>query len=80
MVAITVNKDEFIRKCEEVYKRNKDSLEQKHYGKLVALYEDGVAGIGGTVDEAFKKAEKDFPNRIFYVRRVGKYSAAGILF
>ncbi len=80
MTTVTVNKEEFVRKCEQVYQRNKQTLESKYEGKIVALYDEGVAAIGTTIDEASKAAEKKFPGKIFYVRRIGKYSAAGILF
>lgn len=80
MVAITVSKDEFVKKCEDIYKRNRNRLEREHYGRLVALYEEGVVSIADTVDEAFKTAEKKYPDKIFYVRRIGKFSAAEYLF
>ena len=80
MTAITVNKEEFVERCGEVYGKNRDPLEREHKGRIVALYEDGVAAVGTSIDEACKLAEKRFPNRIFYVRRIGKYSAAAILF
>ena len=80
MAAITVNKDEFIKRCEQTYARNKKDLERQHYGKLVALYEDGVASVADSIDEAFSQARRKLPGKIFYVRRIGKYSVAGILF
>ncbi|MBI2183367.1 MAG: hypothetical protein HYU39_00245 [Thaumarchaeota archaeon] len=80
MTTVTVAKEEFVRKCEEVYQRNKETLESKCEGKIVALYDEGVAAIGTSIDEASKAAEKKFLGKIFYVRRIGKFSAAGILF
>jgi peptide subunit release factor RF-3 len=80
MTTVTVDKEEFVRKCGQVYRRNKQNLESKYEGKMVALYEEGVAAIGTSIDEVSKAAEKKFPDKIFYVRRIGKYSAAGILF
>jgi hypothetical protein len=79
MTSIAVNKDEFISRCEVVYQKNRDMLEREHYGRLVALYEDGVAGIADTTDEVFKRAEEKFPDKIFYVRRIGKNPAAEYL-
>ena len=80
MTTITVNKDEFLKKCEEVYERNKENLERKYDGKVVALYEGGVAGIGGSTSEAYKEAKRKHPDKIFYFRRIGKFSAAGYIF
>lgn len=80
MAAIAVNRDEFVKACEEVYRRRRKELEKQHDGKLVALYEEGVASVGGTVDETIRQAEEKFPGKIFYVRRIGRHSAAGILF
>ena len=76
MVAITLEKGEFIKKCKEVYERNKQILEKEHYGKVVALYEEGVAGIGDNTDAAYRQAIKKHPDKIFYFRRVGRFSAA----
>ncbi len=75
-----VNKEEFVNKCERVYLKHREELESKHSGKIVALYEEGVAGIGKDVDGAFKEAVKKHPDKIFYFRRIGKFAAAGILF
>ncbi|MFY3739857.1 MAG: hypothetical protein HMLIMOIP_000276 [Candidatus Nitrosomirales archaeon] len=80
MTSITVDKDKFVKRCEAVYQRNKEELERLHEGKIVALYEGGVAGIGEDVDTAYKEAAKKHPDKIFYFRRIGKFSASGILF
>ncbi|MFQ6134225.1 MAG: hypothetical protein ACE5KU_00220 [Nitrososphaerales archaeon] len=80
MTAITVNRDKFVKRCEEVYVRNRENLERQHEGKVVALYEGGVAGIGEDVDSAYREAAKEHPDKIFYFRRIGKFSASGILF
>ncbi len=74
------NKEVFVKKCEQVYLVNSKELESKHSGEIVALYEEGVAGIGKDVDTAYKEAKKNHPDKIFYFRRIGKFSAAGILF
>ena len=80
MTTITVDRDEFVKKCEEVHARNRENLEKQHEGKIVALYEDGVAGIAEDVDSAYKEAVKKCPDKIFYFRRIGKFPASGILF
>jgi len=75
-----VNKEEFVKKCEEVYLAHSEELESKYAGKVVALYENGVAGIGDDVDSAYKEAVRKYPDKIFYFRRIGKFSASGTLF
>ena len=80
MTSVTVDKDKFVKRCEEVYQINKEELERLHEGKIVALYEGGVAGIGDNVDTVYKEAAKTHPDKIFYFRRIGKFSASGILF
>lgn len=75
-----VNREEFVKKCEEVYLAHREELESKYSGKIVALYEKGVAGIGEDVDSAYKEAVKKHPDKIFYFRRIGKFPASGILF
>ena len=73
-------KEEFVRRCEEVYKKHNASLETRYAGKLVALYENGVAAVDDTIDAVLEKAEKSFPHKVFYVRKIGKNSASAILF
>ena len=77
---VTLDKQKFVGKCEQVYKEHETELESKHLGKIVALYEDGVAAIGSDIDNALNEAHTKFPNKVFYVRRIGKQSAAAILF
>lgn len=79
MVALTID-EEFIRKCEQAYEKNRASLESRYDGKIVALYEDGVAAIGETTDSVYREASRKHPDKIFYVRRIGKYSASGYVF
>jgi hypothetical protein len=77
---IKIEKKEFVEKCEQVYTKNKEILESQHKGKVVALYEDGIAGIGNDVDSAFKEATKKHPDKIFYFRNIGDSAVSGILF
>jgi len=67
---------------EEVYERNKETLEKKHLGKIVAIETESgtVAGIGATLDEAYEKALKKYPGRKFYFRKVGPSPAPTYLF
>jgi len=56
---------------ERVYESSKEFLERDYMGKVVALCEKGVAGIGDSVEEAYKKAREKYPKEVFYFRRVG---------
>jgi len=80
MAHITVDRDQFVKRCEEIYEKNRKNLEKAHQGKVVALYEGGVAGIGDNVDAAYEAAIKEYPDKIFYFRRVGKFSAVEYVF
>lgn len=73
------SKEEFVNKCEKVYMAHKEELETKYSGKIVALYEGGIAAIGEDVDSVYREAIKTHPGKIFYFRRIGKFSASGIL-
>ncbi len=76
MAVITIDREEFTSRCEGVYERNRTILEKRHRGKIVALHEDGIAGIGNTTDEAYAEAVKKYPKRIMYFRRIGKFAVA----
>ena len=75
-------KSVLVIKGEEVYERNKETLEKKHLGKIVAIETESgtVAGIGATLDEAYEKALKKYLGREFYFRRVGPSPAPTYLF
>ena len=80
MAVMAVDKEEFVRKCEEVYRQNMTALEREHAGQVVALTEEGVAGVGRTTQEAYREAVEKSPDRVFYCRRIGKFSAADYVF
>ena len=75
-----VNKEEFVRKCEQVYLKHRKELESKYSGKLVALYEGGIGAIAESIDKALDEATAKHPNKIFYVRRIGEKPVAAILY
>lgn len=60
---------------EEIYCKNKEWLEKEHMDKVVALCEEGVAGVGKDAAEAYEKASKNYPSKVFYIRRIGQYKA-----
>ncbi|MGQ9469660.1 MAG: DUF5678 domain-containing protein [Nitrososphaerales archaeon] len=64
---------------ERVYELNKEALEREYMGKIVALCEKGVAGVGDTLEEVYKEARRKYPKEVFYFRRVGP-CPAGYLF
>ncbi|MCP8317066.1 MAG: hypothetical protein H3Z51_09450 [archaeon] len=72
--------EEFAKECEEVYQKNKEEFEKQYLGKLVALYEGGIAAVGEDIDKVLESATSKYPDKIFYVRRVGKNPASAILF
>jgi len=44
---------------------HKEELEGKHSGKIVALYEEGVAAIGEDTDSVYREAIKTHPSKSF---------------
>ena len=49
-------------------------------GKFVALCEKGVAGVGISLEEVYKKAREKDPKEAFYFRRVGPCPAVAHMF
>jgi hypothetical protein len=58
---------------EEIYARKlKAKLEPKHIGKIVVIeVESGKYFVGNNMDEAMDKAEAKFPDKVFYIKRIG---------
>lgn len=56
---------------ERIYQRAREELEIRHLGKVAAICDAGVAGIGDTIDEALDEALKRYPDKVFYVRKIG---------
>lgn len=68
----TIHIDEFTQKGKNIYKEIKDKLEKEAKGKFIAIEVDsGKYFIGKDQMEAFKKARKEFPKKIFYFVRIG---------
>lgn len=63
----------FKSKAEAVYMRFKDQLEEKHFGKIVAidLKSEQIVGIGSSIIEAYRNARKKSSKSRFSYRRVG---------
>lgn len=66
--------EEIAKKGEEIYqKKFKNQLEPKENGKYIAIEIDSKKHfIGETKEEALDMAQKTFPKRIFFVRRIGE--------
>ena len=66
--------EEIAKTGEEFYQKElKNKLEPKENGKYVAIeVESKQYFIGGTKEEALDSAQKVFPNKVFFVRRIGE--------
>jgi hypothetical protein len=65
---------EFAQKGEEIYKTHilPEIAEEKLKGKLVAIDVDtGKYFIDDTSIKAITRAQREFPDKIFYVKRIG---------
>jgi len=68
-----INKAEMAAKGESIYATLKEKLEKEHRGKFVAIEVDsGDYFLGRTLQEADKKARQKYPDRVFYVIRIGR--------
>lgn len=68
----TIYPAEIAHKGEEVYRKISGKLEKKNLGSFIAIeVESGKYFIGQTQVEAIEKAKKSFPNKIFYLIKVG---------
>lgn len=69
---LSVNKDEIVEKGQRIYETLKDKLEAEHKGEIVAIeMESGDYFLAKRVIEAIEKARKKYPDKVFYVARVG---------
>lgn len=66
--------EEIATKGEEIYEKElKDNLEPQESGKYVAIeVESKKYFIGSTKEEALDKAQEVFPDKIFFVRKIGE--------
>ena len=71
-----MSKDLILREVgEKAYQRSKDELGRGHLGKMAAMCDAGVAGVGDDVDEVLDGALERHPGKVFYVRRIGSCPA-----
>ncbi|HID31106.1 MAG TPA: hypothetical protein EYP19_14060 [Desulfobacterales bacterium] len=67
-----LNLKEIGQKGRERFRAISKDLEKEHFGKAVAIeVESGDYFIGETGVEATKKARKKYPDRIFYLAKIG---------
>lgn len=73
-IPTNINVQELTRKGEEIYQQDlKGDLEQHNNGEYVAIeVESKQHYVGITKEEAVAKAKKEYPNKIFFVRRIGE--------
>ncbi|MGQ9628365.1 MAG: hypothetical protein ACUVV0_15865 [Anaerolineae bacterium] len=67
-----IDKREITAKGKEIYARIGSQLEPHHKGEIVAIEtESGDYFLGKTPMEAIGKAEKKYPDKVFYLVRIG---------
>lgn len=68
----TINPDELSRRAVEIYSEIKNGLEKTNVGDYVAIEVDsGSYFVGSSQIEAWEKAKKKFPGKIFYFIKIG---------
>lgn len=68
----TIYPSEIAHKGEEVYRKINKHIEKKHLGSFIAIeVESGKYFIGQTQMEAIEKAKKHFPEKVFYLIKIG---------
>ncbi len=71
-----INIREIGEKGNEIFKEISEELEEDYHGKFVAIEVDNDDYfIGDTTVEATKKAREKYPDKVFFVGRIG-YRAA----
>jgi len=67
------NIQDISQKAEEIYTRIKGEMEPSSNGKHIAIEpESGEYFVGETMDEAVSKLREKYPDKIFFVRRIGE--------
>lgn len=67
-----LSREEKLLKANKIYEQIKTKIEDKYKGKIIAIeLESGDFFIGDSELEAFKKANKKYPNRDFVYKRIG---------
>lgn len=68
-----INPEEIAKKGEEIYqKKFKEKYEPSFNGKFLAIEIDsGEEFIGNTSVEALEKAREKYPQKLFYLKKIG---------
>ncbi len=76
----TINTREIAKKGEEIYQRKfKEKYEPSFNGKFFAIEIETEEGfLGDTLVEAVEKAKEKYPEKIFYIKKVG-FTAAEVI-
>ena len=68
----TIYPAEIAQKGIKIYQRINKRVEKEHLGNFIAIeVESGRYFLGQTQVEAIEKAKKHFPDKIFYLMKVG---------
>jgi len=72
--------EEIAKKGEEIYeKKFRKHYEPSHNGKFLAIEVDSEEGfLGNTSIEATEEAKKKYPQKFFYIKKIG-FSAAEVI-
>lgn len=72
IVVRPVNRREIVEKGKAVYARLREQLEPEHNGEVIVIeVESGDYFLGKDGIEARKKARDKYPDKVFYMGRVG---------
>ena len=72
--------EELAKLGEEIYERIREEVEEKHKGEVILIeVESGDYFIAPTLAEAYEKASKAHPGKLFYGKRIGRKAYAKIL-
>ena len=72
-----LREEEIARLGEEIYTRIRGEIEEEHEGEVVLIeVESGDYFVAPTLKEAYEKARRAHPGKLFYARRVGRKAYA----
>jgi len=77
VILMSTKDGQLVRKGKELYERRlKKLLEPEHKGEYIAIEpESGDYYLGQTMSEAYEKAAAAYPDKKFYLARVGHRAA-----
>lgn len=71
-ISSTANIEETIKKAQKVYADLGESFIKQNNGKFIAVeVNSGAYFIGETKEEAVKNANKKYPGKVVFIRRIG---------